>query len=105
MQRQAAPVTLVHMPKEQSQEGEAGGYWDEEQRTPSSRENGPPVPGRRNEGFPAGSVFDTPLPPKNGEGNGDGFNEAGSQMREETSQQTRQDLGHHEEKGCLEWEV
>ena len=40
------------------------------------RENGPPAPGARNEGFLAGSVFDASLPPKSGagEGKGDEFN-------------------------------
>ena len=39
----------------------------------AGREKGPPAPGGGNEGFPAGSVFDASMPPRNsaGEGNGD----------------------------------
>ena len=57
MDHQAALVTRVHVPEEPSQVGRAGGDVDEEQRKSASREFGPPVPGGRNEGFLAGSVF------------------------------------------------
>ena len=43
-------------------------------RRAASGENGPPVPGSRNERFRAGSVCDTSVPPRNtGEGDGDEF--------------------------------
>ena len=45
---------------------------DVEQRKSASRENGPSVPGDRNEGFPAGSVFDASALPTNGSGEGNG---------------------------------
>ena len=52
-QHQLAPVTPVHV-QERGEENE------EEQREKAAiRESGTPVPGGRNEGFPAGSVFDT----------------------------------------------
>ena len=43
---------------------------NEEQRSrAASHDNGPPVPGGRNERFPAGSVFGSSMPPRNtGEG-------------------------------------
>ena len=68
--------TPVHVRKEQSQNEGAGGDWDEEQRKWESRDFGTPLPNGRNEGFPAGSVFDASIHPRNsaGEGNGNEFN-------------------------------
>ena len=60
MQHQAARVTPVHMPKEQSQE--EGGDWDEEKWNASTR-------GSQCR-FPTSSVFDASLLPKNGAGKG-----------------------------------
>ena len=67
-QHHLAPVTPVHVP-------EGGEENDEEQkRRAASRDNGPRVPGGRDEGFSAGSLVDTSMPPMNtDEGDGDEF--------------------------------
>ena len=48
------PATPAHMAGGE----ERGGEWEEEQvERAASRQMGPPAPGKRNEGFPVGSVF------------------------------------------------
>ena len=67
---QPAPVIRVHAPKGQVEE--EGGDWDEEERKSASRDLGPPVPGGRKKAFPAGSVLDAAMLPRNTAGTGNG---------------------------------
>ena len=72
MQHQPAPVTPIHVPTKKAATDGQGDENDEEQRKAAGREHGPSVLGGSQWRFPAGSVFDASLPPRNGAGKGNG---------------------------------